>query len=178
MKKRFGSRIKKRRTSVKNFQTLSIAHLNLIRSSVGVGIKWKVIEIWGNVISGTSVRVPVLIIVRYRRMDCICLRIRWRRRLVLVVESILTSCCCMAYFGTDLTLRFVGVWLLLREEILESIPPTYKLIAIVRTTFMWMWTMMSPIGWEVTMLTEGRLNSLEVFCWLRWFLWVRRHPYK
>jgi hypothetical protein len=39
MKKRFGSRIKKRRTSMKNFQTLSIAHLNLIRSSVGVGIK-------------------------------------------------------------------------------------------------------------------------------------------
>jgi hypothetical protein len=61
------------------------------------------------VISGTSVRVPVLIIVGCMRVDYICLRIRWRRRLVLLVESIPTSCCCIAYFGTDLTLKFVGV---------------------------------------------------------------------
>jgi hypothetical protein len=35
----FGSRIKKRITSVKNAQTLSIANPNLFRASVGVGVE-------------------------------------------------------------------------------------------------------------------------------------------
>jgi len=61
------------------------------------------------VICGTSVRVPVLIIEGCRRMDYVCLRSGRRRRVMLLVKTIPTIYCCIAYFRADLTLSSVGV---------------------------------------------------------------------
>ena len=104
-KERNMGRINRRRAEMMNWQTLTITHMDLLRTRILLMLKIQVVEVRGNVMSRSSIRIPIEIIGHggssNKRLHWLC----WLSvfTLVSMVETIVACQCCMTKLETDLT---------------------------------------------------------------------------
>jgi hypothetical protein len=104
-KERSMGRINRRRAEMMKWQTLTITHMDLLRTRILLMLKIQVVEVRGNVMSHSSIRIPIEIIGHggssNKRLHWLC----WLSvfTLVSMIEAIVACQCCMTKLETDLT---------------------------------------------------------------------------